>query len=385
MVPMASVNTDEIVVETLLGAGSYGVVVRVRLERRGGRDLLEHQQQHFALKLQSLETETAASTDMYRAAMTERQIFQRIWREIDAETGAVGHPLIVKLVCASEWREGRQLFFEGSGEPVQTDRGLKTFHCALMMEYCPLGSLSVFMSTRMRRGVDNEDPHALRWLLDAGQVSAEVLLALDFLHNVKNVVYRDLKPDNILIVGSLNQPHIKLSDFGLSKVVNSLSFHSTVGTPYFMAPELFHRTLESPTRLPWHTDTFSFGMMLFVLFYGCDLYEVSDHGALTCVPPQSIPAKNNHLEWISLDRADAQYGERPHPLLSGDAGGAWETALARLGKEPQCPTSVVQLINECTSLNVMLRPTVDRLRTSAVFKRQGSLPAIDWSHSLRSH
>ena len=44
---------------------------------------------------------------------------------------------------------------------------------------------------------------------------AEIVCALEFLH-LNNVVYRDLKPDNILID---HEGHVKLADFGLSKVL----------------------------------------------------------------------------------------------------------------------------------------------------------------------
>lgn len=43
--------------------------------------------------------------------------------------------------------------------------------------------------------------------------AAEVVVALEMLHN-QNIIYRDLKPDNIVID---NEGHIKLIDFGFSK------------------------------------------------------------------------------------------------------------------------------------------------------------------------
>ncbi len=42
---------------------------------------------------------------------------------------------------------------------------------------------------------------------------AEILLALEYVHS-KGIIYRDLKPDNIIIDAD---GHIKLTDFGLSK------------------------------------------------------------------------------------------------------------------------------------------------------------------------
>jgi cGMP-dependent protein kinase 2 len=43
---------------------------------------------------------------------------------------------------------------------------------------------------------------------------ASVLLALEYLHN-NNIVYRDLKPENVFI--DVNG-HVKLGDFGFAKV-----------------------------------------------------------------------------------------------------------------------------------------------------------------------
>ncbi len=79
---------------------------------------------------------------------------------------------------------------------------------------------------------------------------AEIVLALDYLHNTVGVIYRDLKPENCLLNA---EGHLLLTDFGLSKVAvpdpstpggsrcNSLG----VGTIEYMAPEIIRGWDES--------------------------------------------------------------------------------------------------------------------------------------------
>lgn len=66
--------------------------------------------------------------------------------------------------------------------------------------------------------------------------AAEILLALEYLHD-KSIIYRDLKPENILLD---NDGHIRITDFGLSKVLYSTNqlTYSLCGTPEYIAPEI---------------------------------------------------------------------------------------------------------------------------------------------------
>ncbi|XP_038686780.1 probable serine/threonine protein kinase IRE isoform X2 [Tripterygium wilfordii] len=120
---------------------------------------------------------------------------------------------------------------------------------------------------------------------------AEIVLALEYLHSM-NVIHRDLKPDNLLIG---QDGHIKLTDFGLSKVglidstddlsglsLSTSSFlgddepksqasskkehrqkHSVVGTPDYLAPEILLGMGHGATA-----DWWSVGIILFELLVG---------------------------------------------------------------------------------------------------------------------
>ncbi len=62
-----------------------------------------------------------------------------------------------------------------------------------------------------------------------------MLDAIGYLHR-HNIVHRDLKPENILLAEK-DKDIIKISDFGLSRIVGEGSFMKTFcGTPQYLAP-----------------------------------------------------------------------------------------------------------------------------------------------------
>nr|GEX31412.1 probable serine/threonine-protein kinase WNK11 [Tanacetum cinerariifolium] len=84
--------------------------------------------------------------------------------------------------------------------------------------------------------------------------SRQILKGLDYLHSHEPcIIHRDLNCSNIFINGNIGQ--VKIGDLGMAAIVGkSHCAHSILGTPEFMAPELYD---EDYTEL---VDIYSFGM-----------------------------------------------------------------------------------------------------------------------------
>ena len=106
------------------------------------------------------------------------------------------------------------------------------------------------------------------------EVAIELLDKLDRIHHM-GVVHKDIKPENVLYAGEW-----KLSDFGLSKIINKSSKSSQImsGTLLYMAPEQVSKKKYGSTD--WHTDIWQVGVLLYELFTGHLPFEVDDAGEL---------------------------------------------------------------------------------------------------------
>ncbi|KAH8403780.1 hypothetical protein KR215_002652, partial [Drosophila sulfurigaster] len=90
--------------------------------------------------------------------------------------------------------------------------------------------------------------------------AAEVILGLEHMHK-RCIVYRDLKPANILLD---ENGHIRISDLGLACDYSRKKPHASVGTHGYMSPEV----LSKGTSYDSCADWFSFGCMLYKLLKG---------------------------------------------------------------------------------------------------------------------
>ncbi|KAI8719031.1 hypothetical protein NCS52_00683400 [Fusarium sp. LHS14.1] len=170
----------------------------------------------------------------------------------------VQHPNIVRYIEHFEW----------------DDRLL-----IIIMEYVPGGDLGKLISDQ---GALTEGVVRI--------MSAQLLSALGYLH-ANNITHRDVKPDNILI-NSLNPIDLKLTDFGLSKMVDSEQtfLRTFCGTLLYCAPEVYteyeeydddgvrsrgKRMRRAPRQRYSHAvDIWSLGGVLFYTLTGSPPYPV---------------------------------------------------------------------------------------------------------------
>ncbi|PKA60229.1 Serine/threonine-protein kinase SAPK6 [Apostasia shenzhenica] len=138
-------------------------------------------------------------------------------------------------------------------------------HLAIVMEYASGGEL--FYRVCFSGGFREDEARYFFQQLICGvsychqMVTNSSIFTQSFNHQI---CHRDLKPENTLLDGSPN-PKVKICDFGYSKcsLLHSMP-KSTVGTPAYMAPEVFSQQ-EYDGKM---ADVWSCGVTLYVMLMG---------------------------------------------------------------------------------------------------------------------
>lgn len=204
-----------------LGKGSFGTVLLVRHVPTG---------KLYAQK-QFRKASITVHKKLVEQTKTERTILESVNR----------HPCVVKLFYA--FQDHEKLY--------------------LILEYAEGGEL--FHHLAMERMFD-EDVAAF--------YMAEMVLALEHLHQNVGVIYRDLKPENCLLD---KEGHLLLTDFGLSKIAvdDDARCDSSHGTYEYMAPEVVRGD-----RYGKACDWWSLGALGYDLLTGSPPFQANNHTKL---------------------------------------------------------------------------------------------------------
>ena len=147
----------------------------------------------------------------------------------------------------------------------------------------------------------------------------DLLAALEYAHK-QNVVHRDVKPANLLVVGTSGR--VKLTDFGVARIQDSGELTRTkgsmVGTLKYMAPEQVRGE-----SIDFRADLFAAGVVLYQLLTGKRPFDGDSefsimHQIMDEHPP--VPSTINTALPKALDRVVARALAKDRGLRYGSAG-----------------------------------------------------------------
>ncbi|XP_011493971.1 PREDICTED: leucine-rich repeat serine/threonine-protein kinase 1 [Ceratosolen solmsi marchali] len=148
---------------------------------------------------------------------------------------------------------------------------------ALVLDLAPEGALNNALKNYRRSGA-KLDPYTLQAII------LQVAKAVEYLHQ-QHVIYRDLKSENVLVwqmplpfQGTYHERpvHVKVADYGISRLTLPSGAKGFGGTEGFMAPEIIKYNGEE--EYTEKVDSFSFGMFIYELITLRQPFEGHEEG-----------------------------------------------------------------------------------------------------------
>ncbi|XP_068968652.1 ovarian-specific serine/threonine-protein kinase Lok-like [Bombus flavifrons] len=147
----------------------------------------------------------------------------------------------------------------------------------------------------------------------------QVVLAVSYLHDC-GITHRDLKPENILLANNSDVTLAKVSDFGLSKLVDAQTMMKTFcGTPMYVAPEI----LSTIGRGSYtnQVDVWSLGVILYACLSGsvpfnCYDKNMSLQDQIKCGRYGFPPSKFGHITNKAIDLIKSMMTVNPRKRIT---------------------------------------------------------------------
>jgi len=200
-----NVGVDDFKIIKVIGRGSYGKVCLVQFKQTN---------ELFAMK--SLKKDVLLDEDQVESTLLEKNILQ-----------SINYPFLVGMVFCFQTEE--RVYFI-----LPFVRGGELFQLLRKNKYFPEESVKFY--------------------------AAIIGLALEYLHK-SGIVYRDIKPENILLD---EDGYLKLIDFGMAKILrDGEETNSFCGTAEYLAPEII--TGEGHNMM---ADWWSYGTLIYEMLFG---------------------------------------------------------------------------------------------------------------------
>ena len=129
----------------------------------------------------------------------------------------------------------------------------------LVMDLCSGGDLFDFIAMQHPSGCSEQI---------VAHVMLQIMAAIQSCH-AAGVMHGDVKLENIMLCEtSTNDPFVKLTDFGLSKITKGDKVTTIAGTPIYMAPEVLQQSYGC------ESDIWSAGCIMYMLFTGGQPFDL---------------------------------------------------------------------------------------------------------------